>query len=53
MEYGWQLGSRSERRRFGDAESMSAEDIDDPNSEAGHTTEGASPTAKLSISFLE
>jgi hypothetical protein len=38
--------------RFGDADSMSARDIDDPTSDAGYTTAGASPKANTSVSFL-
>jgi hypothetical protein len=38
--------------RFGDADSMSARDAYDPTSDAGYTTAGVSPTAKLLISFL-
>ena len=38
--------------RFGDADSMSVRDIDDPTSDAGRREAGASPTTKLSVSFL-
>jgi hypothetical protein len=38
--------------RFGDADSMLARDQYDPTTDAGYTTAGASPTAKLSVSFL-
>ena len=38
--------------RVGDADSMSARDAYDPTTDAGYTTAGDSPTAKLSISFL-
>jgi hypothetical protein len=37
---------------IGDADSMSAQDIFDPTSDAGYTTAGASPKAEPSISFL-
>ena len=38
--------------RFGDADSMSARTIAESTTNAGYTTAGASPTAKLSVSFL-
>ena len=39
--------------RFGDADSMSARDIDDPTSDAGYTTAGASPKSQNIGQFLE
>ena len=38
--------------RFDDADSMSARDEYDPTTDTGYTTACASPTAKLSVSFL-
>ena len=38
--------------RTGDANSMSARTTTEPTKDAGYTTAGASPTAKLSVSHL-
>jgi len=38
--------------RIGDADSMSARTTTESTLDAGYTTAGASPTAKLSVSFL-
>ena len=38
--------------RCGDADSMSARDIDDPTSDAGYTTAGALPTGPQSVRLL-